>query len=737
MAAHPRSRLFRLASTTAVLLILGSVLPALAQRPPDERRQPRDAFRGRTDVIEVQIPVNVSTRSGEPVRGLTAADFAVYEGRKRLEIADFEVIDLDLVEPGYSRTEVDSAIAAAARRHILLVFDISFSRPTTTLRAREAARSFVLNDLHPTDLVAVATHSIEGGARLVVTFTPDRAQVARAIDTLGAPRLLGLQRRDPLMFMIEDPHTVLSPASQDALMDTQSGVRSLRDESVLAHMRVIGKEMMKGEKAHDRGRISSWTRSMGELGRMLDSVQGRKHLVYFSEGFDGRLLLGRNPNAEDRTMQEDIQNLNTGNYSLVDTDDMYGNTGLQSSMALMIQEFKHSDVAIQAVDISGLTAETSAVAAIGNASDDALFYIANETGGRLFENANDFGPELREAMARTSVTYLLTVRPENVRWDGAYHRVKVKANLPRGARLSARDGYYAPRPYDELHPLERNLLAADAIASAAPEEDLALSVLAAPFRASEGQWYVPVIIEIDGEPLLLDHQGDRMPVEFYTYVTDRKGEMKDFFTQLVTLDLTRRREAFASTGLKYYGSLNLQPGEYLVRVLVRNSQTGRSGVQTARVEVPVETSSDAFLLPPFFLEQGPSWFLVREKRNDVEGRSVVYPFTVNGEPYIPAARPALASGDEAALCLVAYNLGDGDLSVDSTIVAEDGRVLDGGSLSLVERTVTGIEGLDKVLATFRPEGLEAGRYTLQVELTHERTGLTERNSIPFNVRNRR
>lgn len=731
MAAHPGTRFPSLASTAAALLILAGSLPLAAQS--DRGRRPRDTFRGRADVIEVQIPVNVSTRDGEPVRGLTVESFAVYEGRKRLEITDFEVVDLDLIEPGFSSTEVDGAVAAAARRHILLVFDLTFSRPTSTLKAREAAREFVLNDLHPTDLVAVATHSIEGGARLVVTFTPDRAQVARAIDTLGAPRLLGLQRRDPLMFMIEDPETVFSRASQDALMDTQSGARNLRDESVLAHMRVIGKEMMKSEKAHDRGRVSSWTRSMGELGRMLDSVQGRKHLVYFSEGFDGRLLLGRNPNAEDRTMQEDIQNIASGQMHLVDTDDIYGNTGLQSSMTVMLDEFKHSDVTIQAVDISGLTAETSAITAIGNASEDALFYIANETGGQLFENANNFGPELREAMERSSVTYLLTVRPPDVKYDGAYHRVKVKADLPRGARLSARDGYYAPRPFEELHPLERNLLAADAIASAAPEEDLALSVLAAPFRASEGQWYVPVIIEIDGEPLLAGHKGDRMPVEFYTYVTDHRGEMKDFFTQLVTLDLGQRRKAFASTGLKYYGSLDLQPGEYLVRVLVRNAQTGRSGVQTTRVEVPVEASSDPFLLPPFFLEQERSWFLVREKRNDLEGRSVVYPFTVNGEPYIPSARPALGIKDEADLCLVAYNLGEGNLSVESTIVSEDGHIQDGGSLSLIERTITGIAGLDKVLATFRPDGLEAGRYTLQVALTDDRTGLTERNSIPFKV----
>ena len=61
--------------------------------------------------------------------------------------------------------------------------------------------------------------------------------------------------------------------------------------------------------------------------------------------------------------------------------------------------------------------------------------------------------------------------------------------------------------------------------------------------------------------------------------------------------------------------------------------------------------------------------------------------------------------------------------------------MDGGQLALVERTVTGIAGLDKLLATFSPSGLDAGRYTLKVDVVQRDTGSTETNSIDFTVYN--
>ncbi len=692
-----------------------------------------DTFEGTARVVEVQVPVNVVGKDGDSIRGLTVDDFEVFDGGKRREIIGFEVLDLALIEPGQTRTEVDRAVPASARRHFLLLFDLSFSNPNLIIRAREAAREFVLEHLHPTDLVAVAMHSVESGARILVTFTPDRAQVARAIDTLGAPRLSELAQRDPLLFLIDDPNASGFAASSEIADLVNDQPTNVLQESVSAHIRVIGRQIAKMERSFSRGRISSWSRSMGELARFMDSVRGRKHVVYFSEGFDGQLLLGKQPSADDAELQQDMRNIQGGQIGLIDTDDIYGNVGLQNEMARMLEEFRRADCVIQAVDISGLRADVAAVERIRNVGQDALFYIANDTGGELYQDVTDFGADLARVLRKSEVTYLLTFEAADVTADGSYRRIKVKTTFDGGAKLTHRQGYYAPRPFEELHPLEKSLMAADVIAKATSEDQLDLNVLAAPFRA-DAEAYVPVIIEVGGDKLLWEHRDDEMQVEFYAYVTDDRGTMRDFFTQMVTLDLSRGRTALARTGLKYYGHMDLAPGDYLLRVLVRNSKTGRTGSESLRLSIPQFGLARPFVLPPFFLEGGREWLLVRE-RDQAYQRTVVYPFTINGDPYIPAAVPSLRGDDPARLCLVAYNLGDGIVEVNARVLAENGEPVEGGRLALVERTVTGIAGLDKLLATFSPQGLGAGRYTLLVDVLEPATGSTETNSIDFTVYN--
>ncbi len=693
-------------------------------------------FEGTTRVFEVQVPVNVVDRDGEPIRDLTAADFAIEDEGRNRRLTGFEVIDLDLLQPGAAGlppSRLEMAIPAAARRHFLLLFDLSFSSPTAVLKAREAAREFVLNDLHPTDLVAVATHSVEGGARLVITFTPDRSQLALAIDTLGAPRLIQGAQRDPLRFLLEGTAAGGGIASSDLGNADRSDAVVQMQESVLAYLNVIGKQMARMEASYARGRVSSWSASMADLARLLDSVQGRKHVVYFSEGFDGRLLLGRRPDADDEEHQRDRFNLQFGAFHMVDTDDMYGNTLLQGEVGAMLEEFQRADCVIQTVDISGLRAVTQAEERVHAVGQDALFYVANETGGELFRDANNFGGQLRRVMQRSTVTYLLSFEASDVEADGGYRRLKVKVDGAKGSRVTHRKGYYAPRPFDSLHPLEKSLLAADAIAAAAPRKELEMDVLAAAFRAGERMAYVPVIIEVSGGSLVDGQRDDSLSVELYAYVSNVYGEIKDFFTQMVTLDLSSGRDAFAQAGLKYYGHLDLEPGIYLVRVLARNAETGRTGVRTASLEVPVYEEAAPTLLPPFFVERSQRWFLVREQRGSAYEKSVVYPFTVNGEPYIPAALPSIQRNQDAEVCLVAYNLGEGEVELTGRVLAEDGREIAGGSLALVERTVTGIEGLDKLRARFSPEGLVAGRYTLEVGLSQPSSGALQVNSIPISV----
>ncbi len=694
--------------------------------------QPPTTFDGRSDVVVVEVPVNVSNRDGESVRGLTAEDFVLVDEGREQEITHLEVIDLETLEVAdYEAKQVREQLPSSARRHFLLLFDLSFSDPNRILRARQAARDWVLSSLHPTDLAAVMMYSLEVGPRLLVTFTPDRAQLARAIDTLGSPDLLATQRQDPLRFVIDEPGGGEGAGLLESLATGSSGRPA---QELLESLRVVGLEIEKSQKAFERSRINSWARSLGDVARVLDSIQGRKHVVYFSEGFDGTLLFGRQPTNDDRQAQQEQLDRERGFLAFVDSDNVYGNSRLQGNVERMLEEFRRADCVIQAVDISGLSAGGARQERKHQVGQDALFYMARGTGGDLYEDANNFGEHLDRVLGRSTVTYVLSFEPKKLKHDGAYHRLKVRLKKKeRGTQVSHRAGYYAPRPFQDLDPLEKNLLASDAIASAVERREIGVDILSPAFRAADSAAYVPVILEIDGPSLLQGHEGSRADVEIYVYVTDRRDEMRDFFTQKLTLDLEKGGDLIRQRGVKYYGHLDVGPGSYLVRTLVRNSTTGRAGVQTIEVEVPEYGEGSPVLLPPFFIEPSGSWLLVREPARQGSGDSVVYPFTMGGRPYVPAARPVVRDDEPWPLCLVAYNLWSGDFAIESRVVDAQGAPQEGGRLHGIERTVTGLEGVDKLSAMFLPEDLEAGSYFLEIDVQNPHTGQAVSSTIAFEV----
>jgi VWFA-related protein len=712
------------------LLILASPLAALYAAD----RQAAPTFEGSSQVVAVEVPVNVVGRDGDPVRGLTADDFEVYDGGERQKVSSFEVVDLKTMKEeaapaaGAPPPPPAADLRPAARRHILLLFDLSFSTPSSILKARMAARDFVLSSLHPSDLAAVATYSLETGPKLIVTFTPDRVQLARAVDTLGYHQALGNTKVDPLRFVIDEPDiALLNLASGQSRNDRTD----LKEQEIYDYLKSIALAAQKEERSFQMSRISNYSRSLTEVAKALNAVQGRKQVVFFSEGFDSRLLLGRD--TTDPEAQQDADNIAFGQSYFVDSDQRFGNTGLQGEINRMLDQFRRADCVIQAVDIGGLRAGNDQQAR--PSGEGALFYMANETGGELFKDANNLRDPLNRMLERTSVTYLLTFERSDLKTDGAYHKLRVKAKLPSGAKLTHRAGYYAPRPFQQLDPLERSLLASDGIASATARRDLDLNVLTAAFRATPQRAYVPVIIEASGKSLLVGEKGKKLDVEIYAYVSDQQGRMRDFFNRRVALDLDKggARKGMEEGGIKYYGHFDLEPGAYHVRVLVRNAGSGRTGVQTVPVTVPSYSEAQPVLLPPFFMEDHQKWLLVREQTGGELKGSVVYPFTVSGEPYVPAARPVLNGETPARLCLVAYNLGKGDLAVKGEVLSADGRSSPQGKLSRVERTATGIQGLDKLVATFDPAGLTAGDYVLRVAVTDPATGHKQTNSLPFLV----
>lgn len=690
---------------------------------PSAPAQAQETFEGRVDVVEVEVPVEVRDRDGQPVRGLSAADFKIFDDGDAREISRFEVIDLETSTAGETAAQAGEPAAPAPilapvrPRYLLVLFDLTFSNPIAVGRARAAAKEVVLGSLHPTDLVAVATYSVELGPRLLVTFTPDRAQVARAIDSLAFDRSREYRSVDPLRFLVPYSST---PGAEALVADASSGddVRQ-QIEQIGGEVAAIQAEMAEREsRRYETTRVSNWTRGLGELARFLAAIDGRKQVVLFSEGFDSRLLLGRSdPNSPEA--QGEQLNSSFGEIWRVDNDLRYGNTTLLNDSNRLVQELRRADCVIQAVDIGGLRASGEGRPHGRSRGEEGLFYLANESGGQLLSEGNDLAVQLREVLDRTSASYLLTFRAENVRADGAWRRLRVELVGRRGLKVSHRSGWYAPRPFPELHPFERDLLAAETIARGLPKNEIRLAVLAAPFRAGVDAAYVPVILEIDGDSLIGDDMARRR-LNVYAYATTTTGEFRTFFHREVWLDPARAGEALRRGGLKYYGHLELPPDAYLIRVLVRDGENGRVGAAVVRLDVPDFAMEPAALLQPFFFDPPGRWNLMRERTPSDSDGSVVYPFVVAGEPYVPQAGPRFQSGERPRFCLVGYNVDAARLDVEA-VWRDDAREGERAAELTAHSSPTGVDGYAQWIAELTLDGMAPGMHELELRLVDRET----------------
>lgn len=663
-------------------------------------------FKDETTVVVVEVPVHV-LRDGEPVAELTADDFEVFDGRRRQEIIGFELVDLREYGTEPEQQKV-SEIPASGRRRFLLLFDLSLSDPESITRARASARRLILEGLHPADLVAVATYSEYKGVRMVLNFTPNRDQVEVAISTLGLAEPAG-RIEDPLSLVIGDS----SALSGDGAAGGGGGsAPSVIEEATRDFKTMTGRV----GRDQQKNRVMALADSLKNLARLMSTIDGRKQVVFLSEGFDSEILVG----IQDPDRQAEIRaELEQGNFWQSDAVERYGDTQAAGALERMVEEFRRADCAIQTVNIGGV--EAGPDADTRSIRNEGMFRMARETGGEFYQNYNQIDVAMATVLERTSVTYILAFQAQDLALDGKFHKLRVRLkDEPKGVRLVHRPGFYPPKPFTQQSGVERQLATAAEIVGGAAGGSFLTSVLAAAFPAPGSQAYVPVLIEVDGPSLLSGHDGDTLVTELYAYALDAEGQVRDFFARKLELDTKDNREALLAAGFKYGGHLDLEPGEYVVRTLVRNGMTGESSLSETTVTVPDTAAGESLLLPPFFPEPGGKWVFGRETEEE-QRADVGYPFVVGQEPFMPAAKPGLDENG-STIGLAGYNLGEGSLSLSMQLFSAEGDPVSGGKLELIDRVATSASGFDWIVARIEPGKLAEGEYLLVVEVADLASG---------------
>ncbi len=169
-----------------LMLLLGVSFAEVPQERPAGHQ-----IRVRTG--EVLVDVSVTDSGGKPVRGLTDADFEVYEDGVRQQIASFRSVVGSGTRQTASQKESPNTVPAApvlsadSREYphlISLVFDNVNSDRGAAVRARNAARVYVEKSLHEDDQAAV--FGIGFGVHVYRRFTGDKLALISAIQEATA-----------------------------------------------------------------------------------------------------------------------------------------------------------------------------------------------------------------------------------------------------------------------------------------------------------------------------------------------------------------------------------------------------------------------------------------------------------------------------------------------------------------------------------------------------------------------
>lgn len=707
----------------AVALALAGLAPASAQ------------FSDSTNVTAVQIPVQV-VADGKAVRGLAAADFVVYEGRRQREVVGFDAVDLQALPAG-------GEVPGAARRWFLIVFDMAFSDSDGIARGREAAIA-MLPLLHPSDLVAVATYR-RTGVDLVLGFSSDRDQTVMALHSLGLPELID-RAADPLKIIVvehgndfgdmedvggDGPRMNIQPkrfvprprpgTGRGDYVNTRNPFNALMDPLYNAN-----KSSEDAGREAQKAALDALSDSFSEIARLMRSISGRKEVLLFSEGFDIGVLQGTQDKDERDRMY--VEGSEVGALWRVDSQERFGSSEALGDLERMMEELRRSDCRVHTVDVAGVRAGEAGDA---QSARDSLFQIARDTGGDAIENFNDLSGAVGRMLERSGVTYVLTIQPEDLQADGSYHPLRVelrRGSSPRGARVIHRPGYYAPRHFAERGKLDRALTTGARLLSGDEPGTVPTAVLATPFPKEGGTAYVPVLIEADGPALLADNGPGELLAEIYVYALDEGGGVRSYLAQALNLELAKVEAELRQGGLRFLGHLELPPGRFSLRVLALNGRTGAYGLRTAKVEIPEMGAGQPILLPPLFPERPGHGVVTRQASSG--GEEVPFPFTKGELAWLPDPQPELRQGQETAVALVGYHLA-GDLKIRTQVLTPDGREVASGGLRVLERESGAADGAERLRAAFRTPALAPGEYLLRVTVSGE--GGERTSSAPFVV----
>lgn len=500
--------------------------------------------------------VLVKDKNGNPVEGLTAKDFTVTEDGAPQEIKFFEYQKLEeilnaeplppLGPPKYFEKLPHTQIAGEVpgktqykdHRLLALYFDMTAMPPPDQLRALDAATKFIKKQMTPADLVAILQYA-GGSVQVAQDFTADRE------------RLLGI-----IQTMIVGDGEGIDETTNDA-STSDTGAAFGQDDSEF--------------------NIFTTDRQLSALqtaAKMLGNLNEKKAMLYFASGL---MLNGVDNQAQ---LHATVNAAIRSGVSVWPVDAR----GLVASAPL-------GDATHGSPGGIGMYNGQSAMAAQANfsRSQDTLWTMAADTGGKALLDNNDLAAGIVRAQKSVSSYYIIGYYPTNEALNGKFRRIKISLSNNVNASLDYSQGYYAGKVFAKFTAADKERQLEDALMLGDPITELTIAMEVDYFQLNRAEYFVPIAVKIPGSELALARKGgaERTLLDFITEVKDDFGTTIQNVRDKADIKLSDSTAAeLAKRRIQYVTGFTLLPGKYVVKFLARDAETGRIGTFQTRFVIP-------------------------------------------------------------------------------------------------------------------------------------------------------
>jgi VWFA-related protein len=538
-------------------------------------------FQERVNLVTVQVVVRDAR--GAVITNLKKEDFRLFDKGKPQAISRFTIerpgalvaaatpASKNPLEAEEQKSQpAPASLPTVATRFVVYQFDDLHLGQNDLMLSRAAAGKHIDKSLHKTDRAAIYTSS----GQTQQDFTDDLSLLHQALDRLRPRSQVepgGVECPNVSYYMADliinknDPQALtaaaleaidcmaLDPSSQMDLATTSAKVAAQRQLS-------IGEQESRLALLALRNTI-----------HRLSAMPGERVIVLVSPGF-----LTLDTHRQDLTEVVDLANRSKVVINTLDARGLYTDPVADASRFTQTSNTLSIITSMQYLRLSATV------------EGDVLGEIADGTAGAWYHNNNDLEGGFNKIATTPEVIYVLGFSPENLKYDGSYHKLKVSLANDRGLTLQARRGYFAPRHManpaeqakQEIH---------EAVFSRDPLSDMPVAVRTQFYKTGDTQAKLSVATRIDIRKLPFRKENGRN-VDNLTIVTalfDRNGN----FLQAIgkTLDMKLRDTTLATRldgGISVRVDFDVTRGGYLIRSVVRDTEGQLMGAENGSVEIP-------------------------------------------------------------------------------------------------------------------------------------------------------